>query len=80
VDNAQRALAAVDAQYRVGLQTYSPVLDSQQALIQARNSLVQNDVQLRTGIATYYKALGGGWSQSDALPVRPEIKDAPKRN
>ncbi len=78
VTNARLALASVDARYRVGLQDYTPVLDSQQALLQAEKNLAQNDVQLRTDIAAYYKALGGGWSDHDAAPLRPVIADAPK--
>jgi NodT family efflux transporter outer membrane factor (OMF) lipoprotein len=79
VANARRALATVDAQYRVGLKNYTPVLDSQQSLLDAEKNLAQNDVQLRTAIAAYYKALGGGWAEGDAPPVRPVIGDAPKR-
>jgi len=77
--NAQRALATVDARYRVGLQSYSPVLDSQQSLLQLETALARNDVQLRVDIAAYYKALGGGWSPTDAMPLRPVITDAAKR-
>jgi NodT family efflux transporter outer membrane factor (OMF) lipoprotein len=79
VANAQRSLATVEAQFRVGLQDYTPVLQSQQALLQAQNALVQNDVALRSDIAAYYKALGGGWSPGDAMPLKPEIEDAPKK-
>lgn len=77
VADARRAVAAADARYRVGLQSYSPVLDSQQALLQLETALARNAVQLRTDTAAYYKALGGGWSPDDALPVRPAIDDAP---
>jgi NodT family efflux transporter outer membrane factor (OMF) lipoprotein len=77
--NARRALATVDARYRVGLQSYSPVLDSQQSLLQLETALARNDVQLRVDIAAYYKALGGGWSPTDAMPLRPGITDAAKR-
>jgi NodT family efflux transporter outer membrane factor (OMF) lipoprotein len=79
VANARAALATVDARYRVGLQSYSPVLDSQQSLLQLETALARNDVQLRVDTAAYYKALGGGWSQDDAMPLRPVIADAPKR-
>lgn len=79
VQNARRSLATVQAQFDVGLKDYTPVLDSQQALLQAENSLAQNEVQLRTAYAAYYKALGGGWSVSDAAPDRPVIEDAPRR-
>jgi NodT family efflux transporter outer membrane factor (OMF) lipoprotein len=79
VTSARRALQTVEAQYRVGLQDYTPVLDAQQQLLQAQNSLAQSDVRLRTDLASLYKALGGGWSEADAPPERPTIEDAPKR-
>ncbi len=76
---AHRSLATVEAQYQVGLQDYTPVLDGQQQLLQAQNSLAQSDVRLRTDLASLYKALGGGWSEGDAPPMRPAIQDAPKK-
>jgi NodT family efflux transporter outer membrane factor (OMF) lipoprotein len=59
--DAQRALGTVEAQYKVGLSDYTPVLDGQQTLLQTQNSLVQSDVRLRQDMASLYKALGGGW-------------------
>jgi len=79
VADAQRSLATVEAQFKVGLQTYTPVLNGQQTLLQTQNSLAQNNVQLRTDIAAYYKALGGGWSEGDVPPERPVIEDQPKK-
>jgi NodT family efflux transporter outer membrane factor (OMF) lipoprotein len=78
VADAKRSLATVQAQFQVGLQDYTPVLDGQQQLLQAQNSLSQSDVRLRQDVASLYKALGGGWSQADAPPDRPVIVDAPK--
>lgn len=59
--DAQRALDTVEAQYKVGLSDYTPVLDGQQTLLQTQNSLAQSDVRLRQDMASLYKALGGGW-------------------
>ena len=61
VADAQRALGTVEAQYKVGLSDYTPVLEGQQTLLQTQNSLSQSDVRLRQDIASLYKALGGGW-------------------
>ena len=61
VADAQRALGTVEAQYKVGLSDYTPVLDGQQTLLQTQNSLTQSDVRLRQDMASLYKALGGGW-------------------
>ncbi len=80
VADAQRSLATVEAQFEVGLQNYTPVLNGQQTLLQAQNSLAQSDVRLRTDLASLYKALGGGWSEGDAAPMRPAIEDAPKKH
>ncbi|WP_454886966.1 efflux transporter outer membrane subunit [Sphingomonas oryzagri] len=61
VADARRALATVEAQYKVGLSDYTPVLDGQQTVLQTQNSLTQSDVRLRQDVASLYKALGGGW-------------------
>ena len=76
---AQRSLKTSEALYSVGLQDYTPVLNDQEQLLTAQNSLAQSDVRLRTDLASLYKALGGGWSERDAPPVRPVIEDAPKK-
>jgi len=69
VADAHRSLATVEAQYKVGLADYTPVLDSQQQLLTAEDNLAQSDVRLRQDIASLYKALGGGWSTEDASPA-----------
>lgn len=79
VADARRSLATVEAQYKVGLADYTPVLDGQQTLLQTKNSLAQSDVRLRQDVASLYKALGGGWSEHDVAPPRPVIEDAPRR-
>jgi NodT family efflux transporter outer membrane factor (OMF) lipoprotein len=60
--DAKRALAAADAQYRSGLENYTPVLDAQQQVLQIRESLSDSDVRLRQDMASLYKAIGGGWN------------------
>jgi NodT family efflux transporter outer membrane factor (OMF) lipoprotein len=78
VKGAERSLASVTAQYRVGLQNLQPVLDTQQTLLTTRDSLAQSDVRLRQDLASLYKALGGGWRADDPDPARPVIVDAAK--
>ena len=80
VTAAMRSLKTSEALFQVGLQSYTPVLNDQEQLLQAQNSLAQSDVRLRTDLASLYKALGGGWSEGDAAPVRPVIEDAPKKH
>ena len=78
VADARRSLTIVEAQFKVGLSDYTPVLDGQQTLLQAQNTLAQSDVRLRQNLASLYKALGGGWSDADPEPSRPVIEDAPR--
>ncbi|HEY1604351.1 MAG TPA: efflux transporter outer membrane subunit [Allosphingosinicella sp.] len=68
VADAERALAAVDARYRSGLVDLSAVLQAQQAVLSARDTLAQSDGALRQNLVSLYKALGGGWD--------PEAKPA----
>jgi outer membrane protein, multidrug efflux system len=75
---AERSLGTTTAQFRVGLQDYTPVLDAQQQLLQIQTSLAQSDARLRADTASLYKALGGGWSDKDAAPERPVIEDGVK--
>lgn len=79
VADAARSLVAVEAQFRVGLSDYTPVLDGQQQVLQTQDSLAQSDSRLGQYVASLYKALGGGWAEDDAGPVRPEIVDRKTR-
>ncbi|WP_419827057.1 efflux transporter outer membrane subunit [Sphingomonas sp.] len=78
VADAGRSLKSVEAQYRVGLIDLQPVLDGQQQLLTVQDNLAQSDVRLRQDVAALYKALGGGWSDADPPPLRPDIVDQPK--
>jgi outer membrane protein, multidrug efflux system len=75
---AERSLGTTTAQFKVGLQDYTPVLDAQQQLLQMQTNLAQSDARLRADTASLYKALGGGWSEKDAAPERPTIEDGTK--
>src|SRR6185295_6447586 len=69
-DTAVRALAdAVDHatdRYRQGLASYYEVLEAQQQLYPAQTSLAQIRQDRLLAHVRLYKALGGGWSLSDA--------------
>ena len=69
-DTAVRALAdAVDhatARYRQGLASYYEVLEAQQQLYPAQITLAQIRQDRLLTYVRLYKALGGGWSLSDA--------------
>ncbi len=62
VADAMRSESAVEAQYRTGFISQSPLLDAQARVLQARENLVASDAQLRQQTAALFKALGGGWS------------------
>ena len=68
VADAMRSESAVEAQYRTGLVSQSPLLDAQARVLQARENLVASDAQLRQQTAALFKALGGGWSE-DTIDV-----------
>ncbi len=69
-DRAVNALAeAVDhatARYRQGLANYFEVLEAQQQLYPAQNTLAQIRRDRLLAYVRLYKALGGGWSLTDA--------------
>ena len=54
-----------------GKASYFDVLDAQNQLFPAENSLAQTQLNQLLAIVQLYKALGGGWQQ-EMQPVRPE--------
>lgn len=66
----RRALHMARERYRAGLTGYLAVLDTQRALLRARDALAQSVQAVRTRLVALYKALGGGW------PVPPQKSDA----
>jgi multidrug efflux system outer membrane protein len=65
VEAGVNSLTIARQQYAVGLVTYLNVLQSQQTLLNARNSLVQDQGQMATDLVSLYKALGGGWTADE---------------
>ncbi len=68
-DTAVRALAAAVGhamdRYRQGLANYFEVLEAQQQLYPAQNTLAQIRLNRLLAYAQLYRALGGGWSLTD---------------
>jgi outer membrane protein, multidrug efflux system len=71
-DGQARAVAAYQESVKVSLQrylagkaSYFEVLDAQQLLFPAQNSLALTELNRRTVIVQLYKALGGGWNLKD---------------
>lgn len=64
VSAAQNSLQIAQAQYRTGFVAFINVLQSEVALLNARDQLSQADAQVVTDLVSLYKALGGGWTAS----------------
>ena len=57
--------------YRMGNASYYEVLQEQQLLFPAENTLVQTQLNELLSVVQLYRALGGGWE-------RTEIPDGPR--
>ena len=68
VADAERSVRAVQARYATGLENQTAVLNAQQSVLQTRDTLAQSDGALRRDIVSFYKALGGGWSDAAVPP------------
>jgi NodT family efflux transporter outer membrane factor (OMF) lipoprotein len=68
VDDLRRSVAAANAalriaflQYNLGTRDFTTVLTAEQNLYTAQNSLAVAEGGVSTGLASLYRALGGGW-------------------
>jgi len=61
----QEAVALATMRYRAGLSSYMEVLEAQQQLFPAENSLSQARLNRLATLVQLYKALGGGWNLQD---------------
>jgi multidrug efflux system outer membrane protein len=68
----RQAVELATVRYREGKASYYEVLESQQQLFPAENTLSRLEVSRRLAVVQLYKALGGGWS--------PETADNPNRD
>ncbi len=78
VDDLQRSVAAADAalrlasiQYQLGTRDFTTVLTSEQNLYTAQNNLAVAKGNVSTGLASVYRALGGGWQIREANDFVP---------
>jgi NodT family efflux transporter outer membrane factor (OMF) lipoprotein len=76
VNDAVETAQAVEAQYRTGLATQSPLLNAEADVLSAREQVAQSDAQLRQMTAALFKATGGGW---EGLPDIPGADHKPKQ-
>jgi outer membrane protein TolC len=69
VTSAQRAVELSIIQYREGATDYQRVLDAQRSLLQQQNALAQARSSVVTNLIAVYKALGGGWEARQGQTV-----------
>jgi NodT family efflux transporter outer membrane factor (OMF) lipoprotein len=68
VKAAQSAFELARFQYNSGLISFQTVLDTQQSLLSAQDQLAVSHAKVTSNLIGLYKALGGGWTSSHALP------------
>jgi multidrug efflux system outer membrane protein len=68
--NSSAALAR--QQYRAGLVTYVNVLTAEANALSAQDQLEQSRQALATDLVSLYKALGGGWQETDSSIAPPQ--------
>ena len=61
VNDAEKAVTIVLAQYKAGSIDFTRVSQLEQALVQQQDVLTQAQGEIATGLIQVYKALGGGW-------------------
>jgi multidrug efflux system outer membrane protein len=66
-DTARGAAELSRAQYRAGLVPLSTVLTTEAALLSAEDTTAQNDATTVQDVVALYKALGGGWNETDPV-------------
>jgi multidrug efflux system outer membrane protein len=66
VKGLEDAVLHANDRYRQGLASYYEVLEAQQQLYPAQNTLAQIRANRLVAYVQLYKALGGGWNLSDA--------------
>jgi outer membrane protein TolC len=66
VEASQRAVDLVETQYLSGLTNFQNFLDSQRSLFRQQDELAESSGQVRNNLIALNRALGGGWSPSQA--------------
>ncbi len=77
VASAERSFQLSQNSYQNGLSDFITVLNAEQTLTSARQSLDQIEMSLADDVVTLYTALGGGWQQPTTPVVTPPIDKAP---
>ncbi len=79
VNAARESVRLATQRYESGFSAYFEVLDALQQLLPAETALVQTRRDRLTAVVSFYRALGGGWSDAPPppLPVKPGEAEEP---
>ena len=69
----QEAVRLANIRYGAGLSSYVEVLDAEQQLFPAENTLAQTQLARLDAFVALYKSLGGGWSLDDNRSGSPDV-------
>lgn len=69
VKSGQSAFELARDQYSSGLVNFQTVLDTQQSLLSVQDQLAVSEARVTSNLISLYKALGGGWTPTNGLPV-----------
>ncbi len=61
----EKAVALAGDLYRHGLADFLRVLESQRSLYQSQDALIESDRAVSSDLIALYKALGGGWQETN---------------
>lgn len=70
VESQSRAVELARERFERGIKDFLTVLDAERQLRDVENSLAQSETQVLVNLVSLYKALGGGWQQTDVSPHR----------
>jgi NodT family efflux transporter outer membrane factor (OMF) lipoprotein len=70
VESQARAVELARERFERGIKDFMTVLDAERQLRDVENSLAMSETQVMVNLIGLYKALGGGWQQTD-LSVHP---------
>ncbi len=65
----EKAVALAGDLYRHGLADFLRVLDSQRALYESQDALIDSERAVSSDLIALYKALGGGWAEKNFKPA-----------
>lgn len=71
-DQAERAVARAEARFRLGEDSYLPVLDAEAARNKAQKDLTVSHLAVVRGQIALFRALGGGWQDMGASASVPD--------